>query len=64
MQMSKSRGNVVDPVERLGTFTADGLRYFLLREGSLGSDGSKQLREKLAFCLCAFCTGPVFMKSK
>ena len=48
-QMSKSRGNVVDPVERLGTFTADGLRYFLLREGSLGSDGSKQLGEKMAF---------------
>ncbi|XP_070173846.1 methionine--tRNA ligase, mitochondrial-like isoform X2 [Littorina saxatilis] len=39
-KMSKSRGNVVDPLERLGRFTADGLRYFLLREGSLGSDGN------------------------
>ena len=53
VQMSKSRGNVVDPVDRLGRFTADGLRYFLLREGSLGSDGSKQSWKTQPFCMCA-----------
>ncbi|XP_076454257.1 methionine--tRNA ligase, mitochondrial-like [Babylonia areolata] len=39
-KMSKSRGNIVDPLERLGRYSADGLRYFLLREGSLASDGN------------------------
>ena len=39
--MSKSLGNIVDPVECTKNLTADGLRYFLLKEGSLGSDGSK-----------------------
>ncbi|XP_022088159.1 methionine--tRNA ligase, mitochondrial-like isoform X1 [Acanthaster planci] len=38
-KMSKSRGNVVDPFDRLRTYTRDGLRYFLLREGVLHSDG-------------------------
>ncbi len=39
--MSKSRGNVVDPVRRLEKYTPDGLRYFLLKEGVPHSDGSK-----------------------
>ena len=39
-KMSKSKGNVVCPVERSSTYTADGLRYFLLREGVAHSDGS------------------------
>ena len=30
-------------MDRVGRYTADGLRYFLLREGSFASDGSKQL---------------------
>ena len=37
-KMSKSVGNVVDPVEKSGRFTADGLRYFLLRQGVPDSD--------------------------
>lgn len=40
-KMSKSRGNVVCPFERAKTYTTDGLRYFLLREGVAHSDGSK-----------------------
>ncbi|KAI5100700.1 methionine--tRNA ligase, mitochondrial [Silurus meridionalis] len=32
-KMSKSLGNVVDPLESLKRFTMDGLRYFLLRQG-------------------------------
>ncbi|XP_072034833.1 methionine--tRNA ligase, mitochondrial-like [Amphiura filiformis] len=38
-KMSKSRGNVVDPLDRTHRYTSDGLRYFLLREGTLHSDG-------------------------
>ncbi|XP_061895579.1 methionine--tRNA ligase, mitochondrial isoform X1 [Entelurus aequoreus] len=37
-KMSKSLGNVVDPFERSRAFTVDGLRYFLLRQGTPDSD--------------------------
>lgn len=37
-KMSKSLGNVVDPLQRSRTFTSDGLRYFLLRQGVPDSD--------------------------
>ncbi|KAM9376429.1 methionine--tRNA ligase, mitochondrial isoform 1-T2 [Pholidichthys leucotaenia] len=37
-KMSKSLGNVVDPLERSQVFTADGMRYFLLRQGVPDSD--------------------------
>ena len=39
-KMSKSLGNVVDPLDLAGAFGVDGLRYFLLREVSFGQDGS------------------------
>jgi methionyl-tRNA synthetase len=39
-KMSKSLGNVVDPIELADAFGVDALRYFLLREVSFGSDGS------------------------
>ncbi|KQT32534.1 methionine--tRNA ligase [Sphingomonas sp. Leaf412] len=39
-KMSKSVGNVVDPLELAGHFGVDSLRYFLLREVSFGQDGS------------------------
>jgi len=38
--MSKSLGNVVDPLELADMFGVDALRYFLLREVSFGQDGS------------------------
>ena len=37
-KMSKSLGNVVDPLESLNKYTLDGIRYFLLREGVPDSD--------------------------
>uniref|UniRef100_A0A3Q3SR51 Methionine--tRNA ligase, mitochondrial n=1 Tax=Mastacembelus armatus TaxID=205130 RepID=A0A3Q3SR51_9TELE len=37
-KMSKSLGNVVDPLERSQIFTSDGMRYFLLRQGVPDSD--------------------------
>ncbi|WP_116089740.1 methionine--tRNA ligase [Sphingomonas crusticola] len=39
-KMSKSVGNVVDPIEMAATYGVDQLRYFLLREVSFGQDGS------------------------
>ena len=39
-KMSKSIGNVVDPVNLVDTFGLDQLRYFLLREVPFGQDGS------------------------
>lgn len=39
-KMSKSVGNVVDPLELAERFGVDGLRYFLLREVVFGQDGS------------------------
>uniref|UniRef100_A0A0A1XJZ0 Methionine--tRNA ligase, mitochondrial n=1 Tax=Zeugodacus cucurbitae TaxID=28588 RepID=A0A0A1XJZ0_ZEUCU len=39
-KMSKSKQNVVDPVAAAKTYTMEGLRYFLLREGVAHSDGN------------------------
>ncbi|QHL91170.1 methionine--tRNA ligase [Sphingomonas changnyeongensis] len=39
-KMSKSLGNVVDPLDLAERFGIDGLRYFLLREVVFGQDGS------------------------
>lgn len=38
-KMSKSIGNVVDPLDLVERYGNDGLRYFLLREVSFGDDG-------------------------
>jgi methionyl-tRNA synthetase len=39
-KMSKSVGNVVDPITLVDTFGLDQVRYFLLREVPFGQDGS------------------------
>ncbi len=39
-KMSKSIGNVIDPVALVDTFGVDQVRYFLLREVPFGQDGS------------------------
>lgn len=39
-KMSKSKGNVIDPIGLIDEFSADAIRYFLLREINLGQDGN------------------------
>ncbi|XP_034453032.1 methionine--tRNA ligase, mitochondrial [Hippoglossus hippoglossus] len=68
-KMSKSLGNVVDPLQRSEMFTADGMRYFLLRQGVPDSDCDytdlkvfKLLNAELADSLGGLlnrCTAPV-----
>ena len=38
-KMSKSKGNVVDPVKLCERYSSDAVRYFLMREMPFGSDG-------------------------
>ena len=39
LQMSKSKGNVIDPLQQISRYGVDPMRYFLLKEGSLQHDG-------------------------
>jgi methionyl-tRNA synthetase len=39
-KISKSRGNVIDPVQLVAKYGVDAVRYYLLREVPFGADGS------------------------
>ncbi len=49
-KMSKSKGNILDPIEIIETYGIDPLRYYLLKEVSFGNDGSIS-KEKLESCI-------------
>ena len=38
--MSKSKGNILDPIELIDKFGADELRYYLMKDVIFGLDGS------------------------
>ena len=42
-KMSKSLGNILDPLEIIKKYGIDQLRYYLVKEVSLGNDGSISL---------------------
>ena len=43
-KMSKSKGNILDPLEVIDTYGIDELRYYLMKEVSHGSDGNISLK--------------------
>ena len=49
-KMSKSLGNILDPLEIIKLYGVDQLRYYLVKEVSLGNDGSISL-ENLKNCI-------------
>ncbi len=49
-KMSKSLGNILDPLEIINKYGIDQLRYYLIKEVSLGNDGSISM-ENLKNCI-------------
>ncbi len=49
-KMSKSKGNILDPLEIVDKYGVDPLRYYLLKEVSFGNDGNIS-QEKLESCI-------------
>tara|TARA_Y100001960_G_scaffold288254_1_gene327130 strand:- start:371 stop:1081 length:711 start_codon:yes stop_codon:yes gene_type:complete len=43
-KMSKSLGNILDPIEIIKNYGVDQLRYYLIKEVSLGNDGNISLK--------------------
>jgi methionyl-tRNA synthetase len=49
-KMSKSKGNILDPIEIINEYGIDPLRYYLIKEVSFGNDGNIS-QERLEDCV-------------